>query len=95
MKAVVVDVEQESGVSKCFVASQIAADALLAQSHTRAAQRCLQLADQIEAVEPQRAQRLRTVANDPNSTRDQRWGAYKNDERAPRESQIESETRIR
>lgn len=76
--------------------SQDEIDAHLSQSRAEAAVACRALADEIEALEPQRAQRLRTVANDPNATRDQRWGAYKNDERAPREQQTETgDVRIR
>lgn len=90
----IVEVETRAGFSWCTARTQTEADTHLVKSRDDAAAECLRLATEIEQLDPQRAQRLRTVANDPNSTRDQRWGAYKNDERAPRETQA-TETRVR
>lgn len=56
---------------------------------------CSQLALELAAIDPPRAAALADAAADPRRTAHELWGAYKNDERAPRESQIESENRIR
>lgn len=56
--------------------------------------RCHSLADALAATDPQRAQRLRDVANDPQATPERLWGTYKNDDRQVREAG-QTETRVR
>lgn len=83
----IVEIEQESGVSWCTARTPAEADALREQSLRRAAAALRTLADELEATDPQRAQQLRAVAQDPQRTTAERWGAYKND-RQPREQEL-------
>lgn len=83
----VVEVETRTGISWCTVRSVSEAQAHQERSREDAIRACLQLAEELADVEPQRAQRLRQVAEDPQRTTAERWGAYKDDDRQSRGQQ--------
>jgi len=71
----------------CIAPNEGAEQALKTAERESAIRACLQLAEELEEAEPQRAQRLRQVAEDPQRTTAERWGAFKDDDRQPREGQ--------
>jgi hypothetical protein len=92
-----VPIEYDQGFGVAVVMTDAERENERTRERAEATSRCLALADALDATDPQRAQRLRTVANDPQRTTAERWGTYKNDDRQPRDSQAEptGETRTR